>query len=86
MTRKGLSMRPLKVNACQQKCHWKRSQVNGEPAQHDGAPLFHCSCCGTEWTRNETWTPREADATVVADIAATRRLGLEDSEYKKLAS
>lgn len=73
-------MRPLITTDCKGTCRWSRAQENGQPVELDDFPLFRCGSCGSEWTPQQSWTPREADGSVTDDIAATRQLGLTDDE------
>ncbi|MEL4505419.1 hypothetical protein AAEX63_10255 [Luteococcus sp. H138] len=63
--------RELKSNDCTGKCDWKPTEEVS-----DGLRIFACSGCGSEWTSELGWTPRNADGevspAVLAEKAAAR--------------
>lgn len=51
----------LAANPCQAECDWG---TTARPA------LLRCAGCGSEWTRDELWTPAQADGTVPTAVTA----------------
>lgn len=45
-------MTELAAYACRSLCSWQRT-----PRELEGAPLFACRGCGSQWVRSEPWTP-----------------------------
>lgn len=60
-------MRELKHNDCQGTCDWRPTDEVS-----DGIQLFSCGGCGSEWTADQGWTPRNGDGEVPAEVAAAR--------------
>lgn len=59
--------RDLTSNDCTGKCDWKPTDE-----QNDGLRIFACSGCGSEWTSNLGWTPRNADGEVSPEVLAEK--------------
>ncbi|MEL4357660.1 MULTISPECIES: hypothetical protein [unclassified Luteococcus] len=59
--------RELKSNDCTGKCAWTPTDEVS-----DGQPIFACSGCGSEWTPDLGWTPRNADGEVSAEVLAAK--------------
>lgn len=56
-------MKSLQQNPCQAKCDWcPTGEVIGEDL------IFACTGCGSEWTRQEAWKPRNLDGSVAVDV------------------
>jgi hypothetical protein len=49
----------LAISPCLSLCDWTATG-----ARTEGAALFRCGGCGSEWVRSERWTPRQHDGTV----------------------
>ena len=56
-------MKSLQQNPCQTKCDW---YPTGEVVAED--LVFACTSCGSEWTRQEGWKPRNLDGSVAAEV------------------
>ena len=59
--------RELKSGDCQGTCNWGPS---GDQIDH--MEVFTCSSCDSEWTHDQTWTPRNADGELNPEVAAER--------------
>ncbi|WP_203568187.1 hypothetical protein [Aestuariimicrobium ganziense] len=59
--------RELASGDCKGTCSW--GAVDDEI---DGRPVFACASCGSEWTTDQTWTPRNADGELAPDVAEAR--------------
>lgn len=61
---KSERMRPLRQNPCQSKCDWTPTgEVIGDDL------VFACAGCGSEWTRQQGWTPRNLDGSIADAVA-----------------
>ena len=59
--------RPLKMSDCQGKCDWLPTED-----QIDGHTVFQCGACTSEWTKAQSWTPRNADGEIPTAVVAER--------------
>ncbi|MGO4957248.1 hypothetical protein ACTQ49_08245 [Luteococcus sp. Sow4_B9] len=59
--------RELKMNDCKGTCDWQPTDELS-----DGQRIFACTPCGSEWTSDQGWTPRNADGEVPAAVAAEK--------------
>ena len=66
----------LAQNPCRARCAWLP-----QPRSRSALPVFHCSGCGSQWSRTQSWTPMDADGTVSAEVRAeaARRADAADS-------
>lgn len=55
--------RPLATNPCQDKCDWRP----GAEVYQD-MRVFECQGCGSEWMRDQRWTPRNADGAIAESV------------------
>ena len=56
------------IASCRSRCAWR---VTG--ARLEGADLFACSGCGSEWVPSQPWTPIDHAGTVPTAVAQARR-------------
>lgn len=59
--------RELASNECLGKCDWKPTEERIDDHQ-----VFECGACHSEWTPAQSWTPRNWDGEVGADVAKAR--------------
>ena len=62
--------RALAANECQGKCAWQPTDE-----EIDGRQVFECGACRSEWTADQSWTPRNWDGEISPEVARARRLG-----------
>jgi hypothetical protein len=53
----------LAQHPCRARCAWVRSPLVVEP------PRFSCRGCGSQWDREQGWTPCDADLSVPVEVA-----------------
>lgn len=59
--------RELVANDCLGKCEWSRTDLSIEQRA-----VFACGACGSEWTHDQSWTPRNADGEINPEVGAER--------------
>ncbi|WP_420175959.1 hypothetical protein [Luteococcus sp. OSA5] len=59
--------RELQMNDCTGKCQWQPTEEVS-----DGHRVFACSACGSEWTSDQGWSPRNADGQVPPEVTAEK--------------
>lgn len=59
--------RELVANDCLGKCEWSRTDLSIEQRA-----VFGCGACGSEWTHDQSWTPRNADGEINPEVTAER--------------
>lgn len=65
--------RELKSGDCKGECAWSSVEDTGTGDNTiDGVQVFACNACGSEWTHDQTWTPRNGDGELDPGVAAER--------------
>ena len=59
--------RELESHECTGKCNWHPTDEVVDAGQ-----VFACEGCGSEWTPDLGWTPRNADGEVSLEVAAAK--------------
>lgn len=60
--------RELEIAACRSECSWAATEET-----LDGAAVFACASCGSEWTPEEEWTPIDWTGAVPEAVQDARR-------------
>lgn len=69
-------MSELATHPCVDKCAWGPTD-----RQLDGEPVFECDGCHSEWTPDQTWTPRNIDGEISPEVLAVKRPAPAEDEW-----